>query len=231
MSLSDSWTDRQPNFARVGAAEAVLADLRASIDRGDLPVGTKLPAEAALAARYSVSRSVIREALRTTTALGLTATHTGKGTFIVADKANAETLLGQYSVHELREARPHIEVPGAGLAALRRTSEQLDHLWALINAMDVVLDPAEWVRLDGELHLAIARASGNRVFGAVVAEMRQTLTEQSRLLNTVPKRREANGVEHRAIVKAIADGSQPDAAAAMAAHLAIVDSVVNDLIN
>jgi GntR family transcriptional repressor for pyruvate dehydrogenase complex len=231
MSLSDSWTDRQPHFSRVGAAEAVLADLRTSIDRGELPVGAKLPAESALAARYNVSRSVIREALRTTNALGLTATHTGKGTFIIADKANADTLLGHYSIQELREARPHIEVPGAGLAALRRTSEQLDHLWALINAMDVVLEPTEWVRLDGELHLAIAQASSNRVFSAVVAEMRQALTEQSRLLNSVPKRREANGVEHRAIVEAIADGSQTDAAAAMSTHLAIVDSAVNDLIN
>jgi len=42
MGPSDSWTASQPQFARVSAAEAVLADLRGAIERGELPVGQRL---------------------------------------------------------------------------------------------------------------------------------------------------------------------------------------------
>src|SRR6478672_4933132 len=64
MNLSDSWAARRPVTARVSAAEAVLADLREAITSGELSVGERLPSEASLAARHGVSRSVIREALR-----------------------------------------------------------------------------------------------------------------------------------------------------------------------
>ena len=50
MNLSDSWAVSAPTSARMSAAEAVFADLRAAISSGKLPVGQKLPSEAALAA-------------------------------------------------------------------------------------------------------------------------------------------------------------------------------------
>ena len=53
------------------------------------------PTEADLAKQYDVSRSVIREALRSCTALGLTVTRTGKGTFVVASKVANDLTLGQ----------------------------------------------------------------------------------------------------------------------------------------
>jgi GntR family transcriptional repressor for pyruvate dehydrogenase complex len=214
----------------MGAAEAVLADLRTSIEESDLPVGTKLPAEAALARRYGVSRSVIREALRSTNALGLTDTQTGRGTFVVANRVRSEPVFGRYTVQALREARPHIEVPAAGLAAARRTDEQLERLRALVSGMDVVEDPTEWVRLDGEFHLCIAQASGNVVFASVVDDIREALAEQSKMINTLPRRKEASGVEHRAIVEAIAEGSAERAATAMAEHLQIVEDAVTRLL-
>ena len=86
MSWSDSWTTGQPEFTRLSASEAVLADLRAAIEKGELEVGARLPSEAAMAGRYGVSRSVVREALRSCETLGLTKTHTGRGTFVIADR-------------------------------------------------------------------------------------------------------------------------------------------------
>ena len=94
MNLSDSWAVSAPTNARMSAAEAVFADLRAAISSGKLPVGQKLPSEAALAARHSVSRSVIREALRSCHALGLTETKTGLGTFVVRDRVGGDIDIG-----------------------------------------------------------------------------------------------------------------------------------------
>ena len=74
MSLSDSWTARPAAINRQNAAEAVFEDLRGAIESGELPLGTRLPSEAALAERYGVSRPIVREALRSAQTLGLTQT-------------------------------------------------------------------------------------------------------------------------------------------------------------
>ena len=113
--------------------------IRQDIESGRLAVGSKLSSEATLSQQYGVSRSVIREALRSCTALGLTVTKTGKGTFVVANKVANDLTLGQYSARDLTEARPHIEVPAAGLAAERRTGEELETLRNIVAAMATLL--------------------------------------------------------------------------------------------
>ncbi|WP_138443359.1 FadR/GntR family transcriptional regulator [Sinomonas susongensis] len=239
MNLSDSPTARQreaiPSGApsrplpRLSAAEAVLAELRGAIEAGDLPVGSKLPAEAALAARYGVSRSVVREALRSCAALGLTETHTGKGTFVVSGRISGDLVLGRYSARDLTEARPHIEVPAAGLAALRRSDEDLATLKGIVADMVLEDDPAAWVALDAAFHCLIARASGNKVFESVVVDLREALSNQSETLNLVADRQRASDVEHRRIVTALEAGSAELASAAMAEHLAAVNEALGSL--
>ncbi|MGU3436198.1 FadR/GntR family transcriptional regulator [Actinomycetes bacterium M1A6_2h] len=229
MTLSDSWARKQPSTVRVGAAEAVLSDLRAAIEGGELAVGERLPSEAALAAKFGVSRSVVREALRSTTTLGLTETHTGKGTFVVAAEVAANPTFGSYTVDALREARPHIEVPAAALAAVRRTADQADALRRLFDTMLAEPDPKTWVRLDAEFHLLIAQASGNDVFAAVIAQIRDALAGQSEMVNVLPDRRQRSDVEHRAIVDAIVDGSADDASEAMRRHLQHVQNALGRL--
>ncbi|MCU1511083.1 MAG: GntR family transcriptional regulator [Arthrobacter sp.] len=169
MNLSDSRTAGQPAsdagatapLQRLSAAEAVFNALRTDIESGLVEVGAKLSSETTLAQRYGVSRSVVREALRSCTALGLTVTKTGKGTFVVASQVAKDLVLGSYSARDLTEARPHIEVPAAGLAAQRRTAEELEGLRDIVAAMAAEDDPEAWVSLDSSFHAAIARASGN----------------------------------------------------------------------
>ncbi|MBY6351608.1 transcriptional regulator, GntR family [Rhodococcoides kroppenstedtii] len=229
MTLSDSWASKQATVTRVGAAEAVLRELRSAIEGGELGVGTRLPSEASLATRFGVSRSVVREALRSTTALGLTETHTGKGTFVVSTRVEADAVFGNHSAESLREARPHIEIPAAALAAERRSDDDVDALRELLRRMEREADPKEWVRLDGELHLRIATASGNDVFSAVLAEIREALAGQSERVNLLPDRVTASNAEHRDIVDAIAAGSADAASAAMSRHLRRVQDALGQL--
>jgi DNA-binding transcriptional MocR family regulator len=113
MDLPDSWTDRRSAIVRQNAAESVFEDLRSAIESSELPIGVKLPPEAALAERYGVSRSVIREALRSAQTLGLTETKTGSGTIVVSSHPSAPNY-GKFSARDLVETRPYIEVPAAG---------------------------------------------------------------------------------------------------------------------
>ena len=230
MSSSDSWTGSHPQFTRVSAAEAVLADLRGAIERGELAVGARLPAESALAVRYGVSRAVVREALRSCETLGLTRTRTGSGTYVIADHVAATLTVGDYSAEDLFEARPHVEIPAAGLAAIRRTPAQLAELRRLVGRMNAVTDPALWVRLDVEFHSAIAQASGNKVFVDLEATMHTALARQSSILDTITPRREAATQEHAAILDAIVAGSRESAEAAMAAHLEAVHQALRQLV-
>ena len=232
MNLSDSRTAGQPApLTRLSAAEAVFAALRGDIESGVVPVGGKLSSEATLAQQYGVSRSVIREALRSCTALGLTVTKTGKGTFVIAAKVANDLTLGQYSARDLTEARPHIEIPAAGLAAQRRTAEELETLRHLMDAMSTETDPESWVALDSTFHAAIARASGNKVFASVVADIRDALAHQSETLNMVADRQHASDIEHQQILTAIEAGSPDEASAAMANHLHAVGVALDSILN
>lgn len=236
VNLSDSRTAGQHGatpspLARLSAAEAVFNAIRGAIESGKLAVGDKLNSEAALAQEYGVSRSVIREALRSCNALGLTVTRTGRGTFVVADHVANDLVLGQFSARDLNEARPHIEVPAAGLAAERRTAEDLDILRAMVASMAVETDPEAWVVLDSGFHAAIARASGNKVFESVVADIRDALTHQSETLNLVTEdRQHASNEEHQRILDAIEAGSAPDASTAMSAHLRAVADALDSIL-
>ena len=219
MDPSDSWTSSAPVTARVSAAEAVLADLRRAITSGALPVGGRLPAESALAARYGVSRSVVREALRSCEALGLTRTRTGCGTWVVSATVASTLTVGDWTSADIVEARPHIEVPAAGLAARRRSADDCATLGRLVEGMDETTDPARWVGLDADFHAAIARATGNPLLVALQTTMRAALSRQSETLNLVGHRRKAANQEHAAIAAAIVDGVPERAEAAMTDHL------------
>ena len=68
------------------------------------------------------------------------------------------------------------------------------------------------------------------MFGKVIEEIREALATQSAFLNELGNRRSASDVEHRAIVAAIAAGSERAAAEAMRTHLQYVDSTLVDIV-
>ncbi|UIK89208.1 FadR/GntR family transcriptional regulator [Arthrobacter polaris] len=227
MNLSDSWTAGQGPIVRVSAAEAVFNAIRTAIESGALQVGTKLSSETALAQQYGVSRSVIREALRSCTALGLSETQTGKGTFVIASRVSSDLVLGHYSARSLMEARPHIEVPAAEFAAARRTVGQLEEMRGIVELMAEEDDPEIWVSLDASFHGAIARASGNEVFEHVVNDIRDAMVNQSETINLITGRARQSDIEHRKILEAIDNGNVEGAGRAMAIHLSAVDTALS----
>lgn len=71
-------------------ADQIVEDLRGQILSGQLPDGSRLPAERELAAHYDVSAPTIREAVRVLTAMGLLSTRNGSRTTVTA---SGDTLL------------------------------------------------------------------------------------------------------------------------------------------
>ena len=226
MGTTDAFAGRPVIGQRLSAVDYVLRDLRDAVESGVIHVGERLPSESALAARYSVSRTVIREVLRALEAKGLTVTRDGKGTFVVATHPH-DVMFEGYSVAHLMEARPGIEIPAAALAALRRSEEQMDTIAQLLERMEKEKDETFWTRLDASFHLSIAQASGNPVFADVVASLGAALAGQSEMLNVQPLRRAASQAEHRTIAAAVARGSAVEAEDAMRFHLEQVREAVS----
>lgn len=230
MKLSDSLTDAdvdEPVFERVSrrsAADTVREQLVLLIESGKLKVESRLPSENDLAQSFGVSRPVIREALVSLQALGLTTSRVGKGTYVVSSRATSPLLLGRYSASHLNEVRRFLEVPAARLAAERRSGEDVGRLAEILAAMEDSDDASQRKKYDASFHLAIAQAAGNPLFTKLIEDLRSILEEHSAAASHVPHRRRGATTEHRAIYDAIVRRDAESAGAAMIAHLDAVDN-------
>lgn len=80
-----TWEDRSGRLDHSGLEtlwEQVAADLRAEIESGELPAGSKLPSEPDLAELYGVARVTVRTAVSRLRDEGLLKRTTGRGTFV-----------------------------------------------------------------------------------------------------------------------------------------------------
>ena len=205
---------------RRSAAQAVCDQVIALIDSGELEVGDRLPPEKELGRSLGVSRPVVREALERLRVLGLVVSHAGRGSFVASRAVRGPMLLERYSARHLHEVRSLLEVPGAGIAALRRTQADLEVLGATVADLAACDDPAEWVRLDALFHLSLAEATRNEVHALLVRYLRDLLVEQSIAISRMPGRiTRANG-EHATVFEAVIAGNRGGAEKAMARHLA-----------
>jgi GntR family transcriptional repressor for pyruvate dehydrogenase complex len=165
-------------------ADRVTEVLLGQIRNGEFAPGDRLPSEAALALRFSVSRTVIREAVSRLKAEGLVATHQGKGTLIVGPSQSARFQIdvdvdGSVSaVLRVMELRSGLEAEVAALAAQRRTAAQNAGIQRALHAIDdAVAAGHDGVDQDLAFHNAIADATGNPLYTSLLGFLRQFLRE------------------------------------------------------
>jgi DNA-binding FadR family transcriptional regulator len=216
--------------------QQVETQIREAIRAGILTPGKKLPSEMALAQDFGVSRTTVREALRTLVADGLVekVPGAGGGSFVRSLDHNSfseelshdlENLLrvGSFGYHEAGQVRRFLEVPAARLAAENRTEEHLEVLRQVIAEEKAISydDPAV-SDLDVRFHSAISEASGNRVVAALVAALHSVAHPVDHLqLDAEVGRRTFR--QHVAIVRAIESGDPKAAEQAMVAHLSYLE--------
>src|SRR6202795_395015 len=146
--------------------EDIVRQVRALIADGHLKSGDRLPPERDLAERFRVSRTSVREALRSLQSRGLIDIRAGEGAFVrdVSVEALIEPLAlvilpYREAVGELFEARRLIEPSIAALAARRATREELGEMERILEdqAKEVSLGRTG-VAQDTALHAAIANS-------------------------------------------------------------------------
>ena len=128
-------TDASPIIKR-SLVDQALEQLRARINNGTWEVGQRLPTEPELATQLNISRNTVREAMRVLAFAGLIEIRQGDGSYLRSRVDPMDTLraLSSCSLEQGREMRHIIEVEAAGLAALRRTDEDLRLLHQALDA-------------------------------------------------------------------------------------------------
>jgi GntR family transcriptional repressor for pyruvate dehydrogenase complex len=215
-----------------GLGDEIVETLAASIREGRLLPGEKLPTEAEIMARFDVSRTVVREALSKLQASSLVETRHGIGTFVLQPqdagnfRISSEDFATVDDVISVLELRISLETEAAGLAATRRTAENLQAMEAALRAFqDSINVDSDAVPPDFQFHMEVARSTGNRHFADLMTYLGTMIIPRTRVNTTqnAPEGRlnylqRVNG-EHESIYNAIRNQDPEAARAAMRTHL------------
>jgi GntR family transcriptional regulator, transcriptional repressor for pyruvate dehydrogenase complex len=213
---------------KVARAYEQLADLlRERITSGDLREGDRLPSETALAEQAGVSRSTVREALRTLEQAGLI-TRASPRVMVVAKQdedpafreLRHELRRRNVTFHHLHEALVTLEPELARFAAIRADAGDIREMRAMIAAQEANLDHfKEWSRLDVEFHLAIAETSANPALIIAREPISQVLLPTlHRFMDSIEMTEHATQY-HRRMLSEIEAGDADTAAAVTRRHV------------
>jgi len=196
---------------------------------GELKLGDKLPAERKMAEMLNVSRTSIREALRSLEIIGIIESRQGEGNFISEnfDRIGLEPLsliftLKNGKFRDILEIRNILEIEAAGLAAERITEEGKENLLGLLDDLVNANSEAERVEIDKSIHYKIAEYTNNILILNVLETISSLMTyfiEDARL--KIVKNLKVDKIledMHKNIVNSIVSGDKNIAKQAMKEH-------------
>ena len=192
-------------------ADRVADDLMRRIVRGDLTVGSLLPKESELALSYGVNRSVVREAIKLLEVHRLVQPRRRRGTQVLdpLGSLSPEVLRSMLSPQpgiidcalfaDLLEIRAQLDLQMSTLAAERRTESDVVALQACHEAMRAArTDAQQYADAASDLALAMARATGNRIFQMLVQWHERVHTDLADVMRVVRQPSDAHlqGEQH-----------------------------------
>jgi GntR family transcriptional repressor for pyruvate dehydrogenase complex len=214
----------------------VAKELRQRIFRGDVRPGEYLPSRKDLAAEFGVGMSTMHEALQALSAVGLVASHPGKGTWVRDDALDTlfhpdavEGRLGELDAWQVYEARSVIEVALTELAAQRATPKDLEQIWQALGAMEAATDDDDrFTQADLAFHLAVARAGQNVLLEQLYHLSRKMLSKVIAGWVRRPGVKEKSIHIQRNIAQAIETGDLVQARQAALEHMTYIASLLDE---
>jgi len=208
--------------------EQIVKQIEESILKGALKPGDQLPAERDLAQQFGVSRTAVREAVKTLREKGLVESYSGRGTFITNGTSQAikQSLdfmmrIGQQDrLVQLAEVRQILEPEIAALAASRVQEQHLAMMREAVAVMDEALrDPDAYIEADLDFHLSLAEAAENPIILSLIDSIVGLLREQRLRIFYVDGGPERGQFHHKRILEAVERHDADGARDAMRAHL------------
>lgn len=209
-------------------SDRVMQQLLQMMRSGALPAGTRLPPEGELAARFGVSRGILREALTMLQARGMLRRAPKEGTFVTGatDSGMGFSLAQQLraaTYQDLLEFREVMEVRVVQKVIQTATDEEIASLTALLEGG---YDSASVESPDYYFHYRLAELSGNALFMAFIDTYYDLIHEMKSATLRDERRAEAVDREHMRIMEAVRTRKDRAAVAAVRAHLRAVGKAV-----
>ncbi len=226
------------SLTKISLYERVADLLEQQILEGYYEEDNKLPSEQALAEQFSVSRTVIRESLKLLNERGLIVARNGMGSFVTKpDPSNLAQVIYRMVVMDridynaVYDVRRALDCEAVRKAVVLATDEQFDQMEAYLTKLkDRSISITERRETDFNFHVAIARASGNKLLLRLSEAMRDIL------LSMIEKGiYHLGGIDdaiekHGQILQALRDRDEEAAVRAMEAHMASSRQHVQDFI-
>jgi DNA-binding FadR family transcriptional regulator len=212
------------------AFEETISRLLQAIKLGIVPPGEALPAERDLAARFSVSRDTVRDAIRSLSEAGFVVSKRGRygGTFVADATSSPPPAMEEVGnvarptsaeIDDVLVIREILEVGAARAAAgISLSAADRDLLWGRLGET-AAASIDDYRRLDSRLHLTIGELVKAPSLVPLLADNRMRVNG---LLDQIPLLQpniEHSNRQHEAIVIAILTGDVERAASAMLEHL------------
>lgn len=213
-------------------SDSVIDQLIELIIQKKIQPGEKLPSERKLAEYFGVSRTSIREAIKTLSKLGLFKTVPGKGIYLVENvgegsevKALAYPLLLTKDIEYFFEARELIQVEQARLAAERASEADIKEIKDALTMASSAKTQEEQAECDVKFDMAVAKAAKNTILIQFLASIKEfTRLYLHKFITT--HRYRTSIKEHSKILDYIEAGDQENAAKAMQQHLNNIKSSI-----
>jgi GntR family transcriptional repressor for pyruvate dehydrogenase complex len=217
-------------------SDKVAEQLTDAIVSKQIRPGERLPSERELGDQFKVSRTVIREAVRSLAAQGLVRVTSGRGVEVNefgSDGVAASMRLlvrGHEGVDygKVNEVRTAVEVQVAGLAAQRARPQDLQRLSQICDDHQNSLEKGDLAaasEFDFQFHRELTRSADNELLLAMLDSIAEVLREVRYQSMAEPHVGEEGLKAHRRILKCVKSGNPQAARAAMAEHLAEAERV------
>ncbi|WP_459615989.1 GntR family transcriptional regulator [Bordetella sp. 2513F-2] len=216
---------RSPTMKPIASrSEQIQQVLENEILEGVLAPGARLD-EVELAARFAVSRTPVREALRHLASAGLIQMRTRQPALVAA--------LSAHKLIEMFQVMAEMEGLCARLAARRASAAQISQLDALQRQL-VELSKSDQVdafyEVNRQFHELIYEASQNEFLAEQTRALRNRIGAYRKLVTHRPSRRADTLTEHAAVLRAIVTGDEDAAANAMRGHVNLLGEKLLDFI-
>jgi GntR family transcriptional regulator, transcriptional repressor for pyruvate dehydrogenase complex len=219
------------------AYEDIVQQIIGLIDKGRLKRGDQLPSERELTETFKVSRTTVREAIRTLESMKLLQCRQGNGNYILASSEEAliqplaaALFSANDDIRDIFYIRKIIEPHIAQLAAENATPQEIEEMEKILSEHERCISRNEsFLETDTLFHSCLARATKNRVVERLLIAVVDLLRQSREVLleddeRHTRARRSLDG--HRRVFHAVQTGDANGAMKSMLRHLEDIERII-----
>jgi GntR family transcriptional repressor for pyruvate dehydrogenase complex len=219
------------------AYEDIVRQVLTLIENGKLKRGDQLPSERDLTEAFKVSRTTVREAIRTLESMKLLQCRQGNGTYVIASSEEAliqplaaALFNANDDIRDIFYIRKIIEPHVAHLAADNATPQEIEEMEKVLHEQEACILRGESVlETDTLFHTSLAGATGNRVIERLLLALVDLMKESREVYLAADEldtraRRSLEG--HKLVLTAIKGGDCDVALKSMLQHLEDIERII-----